>query len=776
MKNEIRRDLDAARSKVKSEEKLLQEKVSADQRLEIEFNHLNNEIKKLTQDSNDKRIQLNNLSSAQKDLTEAQREFQDASAAHDEFLASFQMKTNEFRRLMKEYNDKIRVIDDEYSADDLLLQDMNMNRQDLALISANEKRLDEDLNSIRSDLMSLFNHRQELLKEISNDVPMDLTGTTCTATDVERIKSFLDTTNSQLKSRNASENAESRNIEKEIAKLSAVLQQENNRLLTLKHQENSFSEKQRVLKGIHNEIFRIRDKTSQCGLTFENINNIETMSMNELLEMVNQCCDDIRDVTVIHQASASFKNKLNKKKAKTNSCPICKQGFPNEAVCGSFEKNVEDFLVDVYKMGISLDDASGCLVELTDIRDRIVGLVKDMEPLQGFRLEYDSCSQKINELKSSISSSESKLDAITKSISESNDVISIREGTLNELNDILQRWRLVDSKRQEIAEKKRRQTQSMSGIDSGGRTFEDIDRQQRDRREMKDDLLKKKERLRNDEDSLNKRMSVVKSNMMEKEKLVADAKLKGSKYSDLEVQIKANAVEVENLTTKQRTIGREREDVKKALNELSSTFNISKSEFASLEEKFRSLDTSITNEFNNIMKLNEDISRLRGKVSIDEINQLKATIEALNKEIADKDEVSRTFQPQYQAVLSEMNNQERHKKTFVQNIELRKAKMELRLLNDEQEIKGSRLEMDANKLADLQRQMQKAEKDLQVSATERDKLRGKLENYQLQTQNLLSKLESNLFAGIDERHRKKHIELETTELAIKDLDNYYLAL
>jgi DNA repair protein RAD50 len=163
-------------------------------------------------------------------------------------------------------------------------------------------------------------------------------------------------------------------------------------------------------------------------------------------------------------------------------------------------------------------------------------------------------------------------------------------------------------------------------------------------------------------------------------------------------------------------------------------------------------------------------------VNVEEINNLKRQIQDLQYKIAEQEEQLRTWQPQYNTVLAELNNQERAKKTYSQNIELRAAKAELQELKASYQQKVSQSGHDESKYQDVQRQLQKLEQDSQTAATKRDKMQGKLENCQQQAVTLTAKLQSNLFVGIDEKHRRKHIEVETTELACKDLDNYYNAL
>ncbi len=72
--------------------------------------------------------------------------------------------------------------------------------------------------------------------------------------------------------------------------------------------------------------------------------------------------------------------------------------------------------------------------------------------------------------------------------------------------------------------------------------------------------------------------------------------------------------------------------------------------------------------------------------------------------------------------------------------------------------------------------MQRCQRSQQTLSNARDVLKGKLEVYSNQVADLKAKLNTPLYRGIEERHRRKNIEYETTNLAIADLDSYYNAL
>lgn len=82
----------------------------------------------------------------------------------------------------------------------------------------------------------------------------------------------------------------------------------------------------------------------------------------------------------------------------------------------------------------------------------------------------------------------------------------------------------------------------------------------------------------------------------------------------------------------------------------------------------------------------------------------------------------------------------------------------------------------AKQLSGLNRDIQRSEQQLGKYQEECFKCEGRVEVMQQQATSIEGKLRTPVYMNIEERHRKKCIQYETTELAVKDLDAYYVAL
>jgi hypothetical protein len=135
--------------------------------------------------------------------------------------------------------------------------------------------------------------------------------------------------------------------------------------------------------------------------------------------------------------------------------------------------------------------------------------------------------------------------------------------------------------------------------------------------------------------------------------------------------------------------------------------------------------------------------------------------------------------PKIQAISAQLASEDSYRRTLEGNLQLRRAKLDHTALINKLNSLASKLADDGgtlNKVTETQREMQRADQERQKFMTERDTARGKLEIYNQQSIAINTKLGSKVYKGIDERHRKKTIEFETTEMAAKDLESYAQAL
>ncbi len=89
---------------------------------------------------------------------------------------------------------------------------------------------------------------------------------------------------------------------------------------------------------------------------------------------------------------------------------------------------------------------------------------------------------------------------------------------------------------------------------------------------------------------------------------------------------------------------------------------------------------------------------------------------------------------------------------------------------------SGKAELGTKYLNDKKRDLQRSEQELSRLSEARAQMMGRLKTLSEQTVEYQKKLDTEHFRNIDERHRRKSIECETTQMAVHDLDTYFGAL
>ena len=156
--------------------------------------------------------------------------------------------------------------------------------------------------------------------------------------------------------------------------------------------------------------------------------------------------------------------------------------------------------------------------------------------------------------------------------------------------------------------------------------------------------------------------------------------------------------------------------------------------------------------------------------------------------IQSKHEQKRLLEQRIQSLLAEISSQEHTKRTVRENLELREMLAEQSRLQQRcteltkkhglaSAAEGSSSGGDAaQRLQAVQRDIQRHEQQRNKYMEESFKCKGRLEVLEQQRADIETKLRTPVYRNIEDRHRKKCIQYETTELAAKDLDAYYHAM
>ena len=151
-------------------------------------------------------------------------------------------------------------------------------------------------------------------------------------------------------------------------------------------------------------------------------------------------------------------------------------------------------------------------------------------------------------------------------------------------------------------------------------------------------------------------------------------------------------------------------------------------------------------------------------------------LERAHRSVNAKEDEIKTLTPKVNAINAELTSQEHTKRNVTANIELRANELELKGLKQQLTHLERSSGGNAAQIKTAEKELALATREAQTLTSERDTLRGKLEVHNQQVADLRGKLNNATYRGIEEKHRRKNIEFETTNLAVLDLESYHKAL
>jgi DNA repair protein RAD50 len=165
---------------------------------------------------------------------------------------------------------------------------------------------------------------------------------------------------------------------------------------------------------------------------------------------------------------------------------------------------------------------------------------------------------------------------------------------------------------------------------------------------------------------------------------------------------------------------------------------------------------------------------------------IQIELEKIQETVLTATEMKQQLEPRMNTINSEIHSQDATRRNVQDNIDLRilkNTKKDMKIKKNEIQKKyGLTSDGDGGggdggeRIQQLQRDIQRTEQQQSKYNEEVFKCRGRLEVLQQQALAIQNKLRTPIYKGIEDRHRRKSIQYETTELAVKDLDAYYAAL
>eukprot|EP00605_Chrysophyceae_sp_TOSAG23-4_P001898 GSChrysophyteH1.ASY1.ANO1.2096.1 assembled CDS len=304
---------------------------------------------------------------------------------------------------------------------------------------------------------------------------------------------------------------------------------------------------------------------------------------------------------------------------------------------------------------------------------------------------------------------------------------------ISRLQDFKLSWQSKNDQLEEKIRDKDRITASY-GRSYGSRTIEQIQQVQSERLKIKERAQKEKDDFAEQERELDRKFFALKNNLSDKHSVLLHLQKECAMLEDYE-----GAVERD----------------KKACDELDKVIRSIKSTKDDIARDFEDVNLEVSEK-----KIELENCELQGRASLEDIRTAQQQLMALEENKA-------AIEPRIKKISSELQQQETTRRTIRENLEVRT------LRKKKQDVKDQLKAATSNA---VERDIQRLEQQQYKYNAEVFKCKGRLEVLEQQAGEINAKLKTPLYRNIEERHRQKCIQFETTELAVKDLDAYYNAL
>ncbi|TMW60276.1 hypothetical protein Poli38472_000318 [Pythium oligandrum] len=238
------------------------------------------------------------------------------------------------------------------------------------------------------------------------------------------------------------------------------------------------------------------------------------------------------------------------------------------------------------------------------------------------------------------------------------------------------------------------------------------------------------------------------SKLQEREKTLRDelAKISTSK-PELEADVHGKTAEIQahrkKSSEQQRVIRQEFQQIA--------------GDFRAFSDKFKVVEAETTQQ------LDQELRRLAEQIA--QVKQKEVTATRALEEIS----------PEIISAHQRLVDQESMKRQIRDNLDYRRLKSELGAIQSE--IESTRLKINAlPSLDDVDKRVRAAEDAVVAARDDRSTLGGRQQQLEYQIRDEKIKLKSADYRNVEEKHRQKLIQFETTTMAVADLDKYFKAL
>lgn len=671
-----------------------------------------------------------------------------------DFMSSYSARLSEITENKKTNEEKLRILNDEYRKDSLILNDLSYHRSEFEKIDAQEKMTSMEVNGCNLECISLLNEFHSVLNEnngldLSANSAVDLL---CVCPPNLQSPKQIDLTLATLRTR-LSQQQEQRVICKEkidgfVKKIGAT----NGSLDQLQKRKIFLSKYLDELQGFDAEIRKqiqlLSDLRIEIGLnddaddfntimslmrkgstTFSSTSSSSSystssydglfmhMNLDKLIQVSVNTDANCVETLFAHESSSIWKAKFLKKSkggksaAAASKCPCCDRGL-NASEYDIFEAKLNEMFKSTKEDERVAKEAR---MKAKDINSNIVNICSNVRSAVEYVNEYNNVTSEISLLENKLNDLTNSEKSETKKYNQCNLFIGHCENALLKLTYVYNKWDDAIKKHADITTKRQQINPYSNSIMMGqddGRGIGDIEETQRAREREKDLLIRNKDHYIEEENILNSKMNTLRDaenknhirliTIQQSEEKFRQLQLKADEYD------KVHSSNIESRNSKNS----EKNTIEYQLREKENNYELCRKVLKSIEDECLSNTNKIKNELSSLKSLIKDAKDVHAKYMELNMESITTQITGIENEnnklnIECNGMLESIKQMEEQITLHESN-----KVVISDNLLLRELKQNENTLRNELQLKRRDLGRNEKAVQDERREMDRLQQEI----------------------------------------------------------------
>ncbi len=525
----------------------------------------------------------------------------------------------------------------------------------------------------------------------------------------------------------------------------------------------------------------IQTYDAEIGATIPgDLNNLDAATL------FKACQETILDINVSLNTPRLLASNLKKLKkmakiknddgtVKDLSCPCCLRGM-NTHEHGVYAEQM-DLLCNVDEsplIKVDSDQANSDKEKYQGWLDTINVSTKDWN-------EYRRLKKQVVDLKSEIEVAEEKFDSMeTTAFSAKRKLETDCEAVtrVEELHAQVTKLRdssaSISEKKSEIESKK--VSLATYAPSSDGKTLREVEREVQKFMSEKERFMKEIQDMNKEMAAINRNLQLASTRASVAEKAAREKQTQYDQYGSLDIKRSKMRDDISKCNALEQELGAQEAPLRQEVKALEAEKARVRDASSKAEEETSKKKNEFLQMLGEISSLGDKISKFNSGVKDKELESLNGEIQSMEDDIASTKVELEEMGPELEGLKADANDQERKKKVLRDTLAYRKTLEAVTELEDQansmdEEIAGKETE-------DKKTQEEFDNTRMEIAENERkaNKCEGQLQAMEDQVSRLEAKLNSKEYRNVNEQHRKALIKHELTQIAVADLEKYYVAV